>query len=87
MFDGRNNLSRQVMSEVQRHFKDVVFHSVIPRNIRLSEAPSFGKPILLYDVNSKGALSYFELAKEVLMLNSPDGVGIALPGEATAQSE
>ncbi len=87
MFDGRNNLSRQVMNEVQRHFKDVVFHSIIPRNIRLSEAPSFGKPILLYDVNSKGALSYFELAKEVLMLNSPDGAGIVLPSEITIQSE
>ncbi|MBT3181515.1 MAG: ParA family protein [Deltaproteobacteria bacterium] len=67
MFDSRNNLSHQVLTEVKTHFKEVVFHSVIPRNVRLSEAPSYGKPILLYDVNSKGAVSYFELAKEVLM--------------------
>ncbi len=67
MFDSRNNLSHQVLTEVKTHFKEVVFHSVIPRNVRLSEAPSYGKPILLYDVNSKGAASYFELAKEILI--------------------
>jgi len=66
MFDGRNNLSRQVQEEMRGHFKDSVFQVVIPRNVRLSEAPSYGKPILLYDVASKGALSYFELAQEVL---------------------
>lgn len=66
MFDARNNLSHQVQREVRNHFKDAVFHVVIPRNVRLSEAPSHGKPILLYDVNSKGALSYFALAKEVM---------------------
>lgn len=66
MFDARNNLSHQVQMEIRRHFKDAVFQSVIPRNVRLSEAPSHGKPILLYDVNSKGATSYFELANEVL---------------------
>ncbi len=66
MFDGRNNLSRQVQEEMRTHFKDSVFQVVIPRNVRLSEAPSYGKPILLYDVASKGALSYFELAQEVL---------------------
>lgn len=68
MFDARNNLSHQVLNEIKSHFEGVVFHSIIPRNVRLSEAPSFGKPILLYDVSSKGAVSYFELAKEVLAI-------------------
>jgi chromosome partitioning protein len=69
MYDSRNNLSHQVSEEIRNHFKDVVFESVIPRNVRLSEAPSHGKPILLYDVNSKGAQSYFSLAKELLSRN------------------
>jgi chromosome partitioning protein len=69
MFDARNNLSRQVQSEMRNHFKETVFHVVIPRNVRLSEAPSHGKPILLYDVASKGAQSYFELAREVISAN------------------
>jgi chromosome partitioning protein len=67
MADPRNNLSRQVEQEVRSHFPDRVFRSVIPRNVRLSEAPSHGKPILLYDVHSKGATSYLNLAEEVLM--------------------
>jgi len=54
MFDGRNNLSHQVAQEVKKHFKDKVFTTIIPRNIRLSEAPSHGKPVLLYDIHSKG---------------------------------
>jgi chromosome partitioning protein len=66
MFDGRNNLSHQVAHEVRTHFKDKVFETVIPRNIRLSEAPSHGKPALLYDIHSKGAESYLNLAKEIL---------------------
>ncbi len=70
MFDARNNLSHQVQGEIRNHFKDAVFHVVIPRNVRLSEAPSHGKPILLYDVASKGAQSYFDLAKEVLSAGS-----------------
>lgn len=69
MYDGRNNLSHQVSQEIRDHFKDKVFDVVIPRNVRLSEAPSHGKPILLYDVNSKGAVSYFNLAKELLSKN------------------
>ncbi|MFH1830665.1 MAG: ParA family protein [Pseudomonadota bacterium] len=73
MFDARNNLSRQVQSEIRNHFKDAVFQVVIPRNVRLSEAPSHGKPILLYDVTSKGAQSYFELAKEVLAGSAATG--------------
>lgn len=66
MFDVRNNLSHQVAEEVRNHFKDKVFRTVIPRNIRLSEAPSHGKPVLLYDIHSKGAESYLNLAKEIL---------------------
>ncbi|MFC1868046.1 ParA family protein [Thermodesulfobacteriota bacterium] len=66
MYDSRNNLSSQVAEEVRRHFKGTVFNTVIPRNVRLSEAPSFGKPIILYDMKSKGALSYIELAEELI---------------------
>ena len=66
MFDKRTNLSYQVAEDAKKHFKDKVFKSVIPRNIRLSEAPSFGKPILMYDATSAGAQSYFDLAEEVI---------------------
>jgi chromosome partitioning protein len=66
MFDGRNNLSHQVANEVRKHFKDKVLRTIIPRNIRLSEAPSYGKPILLYDIHSKGAESYLNLAREIM---------------------
>jgi len=66
MFDGRNNLSHQVAREVRTHFSEKVFQTVIPRNIKLSESPSHGKPVLLYDVGSKGAESYLELAREIL---------------------
>jgi len=66
MVDQRNNLSRQVEQEVRSHFGERVFRSVIPRNVRLSEAPSHGKPILLYDVHSRGATSYLNLAEEIL---------------------
>jgi chromosome partitioning protein len=73
MFDGRNNLSRQVADEVKKHFKDKVFGTIIPRNIRLSEAPSHGKPVLLYDIHSKGAESYLDLAREIMMDGKMDG--------------
>jgi chromosome partitioning protein len=66
MYDGRNNLSQQVVNDARTHFGDQVFKSLIPRNVRLSEAPSHGKPIALYDPLSRGALSYIELAKELL---------------------
>jgi chromosome partitioning protein len=66
MFDSRLNLSMQVAEETRRFFEDRVYKAVIPRNVRLSEAPSFGKPILLYDVTCPGAKSYMELAKEVI---------------------
>jgi len=66
MIDLRNNLSRQVSEEVRSHCGADVFRTAIPRNVRLSEAPSYGKPILLYDAHSKGATSYLELARELL---------------------
>ncbi len=65
MFDSRNRLSHQVEDEIRRHFKDKAFTTVIPRNVRLSESPSFGKPVALYDVQSRGSMSYMELAKEI----------------------
>jgi chromosome partitioning protein len=66
MFDRRANLSRQVEEEVRSHFGERVFRATIPRNVRLSEAPSHGKPILLYDIQSRGAAAYLELAQELL---------------------
>jgi chromosome partitioning protein len=71
MVDTRQNLTEQVATEVRSHFDGKVYETVIPRNVRLSEAPSFGKPALLYDVSSKGARSYLDLARELL---ARDGV-------------
>jgi chromosome partitioning protein len=69
MFDRRTNLSHQVAEDAENHFKDLVFKTTIPRNVRLGEAPSFGQPILLYDAMSPGAVSYFSLAKEIMATN------------------
>ncbi len=66
MVDVRNSLGKQVLAEVRAHFGERVFQTVIPRNVRLSEAPSHGKPILLYDVRSRGAIAYLRLAEELL---------------------
>jgi chromosome partitioning protein len=66
MIDDRTNLSQQVSQEVNSYFGDLVFRTVIPRNIRVAEAPSFGVPVMLYDVASKGAKAYMQLAKEFL---------------------
>ncbi|MDD4767924.1 MAG: AAA family ATPase [Desulfotomaculaceae bacterium] len=66
MFDGRTNLSIQVVDEIKKYFKDKVFRSIVPRNVRLSEAPSHGKPVMVYDRRSRGAEVYHELAKEVM---------------------
>jgi chromosome partitioning protein len=66
MFDKRTNLANQVAEEADKYFRDLVFKTIDPRNIRLSEAPSFGKPILLYDATSAGAQSYFALAEEII---------------------
>ncbi|MDP2043721.1 MAG: ParA family protein, partial [Candidatus Omnitrophota bacterium] len=66
MADFRTNLTKEVIQEARNHFKDKVYNTVIPRNIRLTEAPSFGKPISLYDGNSLGAQKYAELCQEIL---------------------
>ncbi len=69
MFDSRLNLTNQVVSEVQKHFPQKVFRTVIPRNVKLSEAPSFGKPVIYYDKSSRGAEAYEKLAEELLKRN------------------
>jgi chromosome partitioning protein len=66
MYDGRNSLSQQVADEVRSHFKESVFNTIIPRNVRLSEAPSHGRPIIVYDIHCKGAQSYLALARELI---------------------
>ena len=66
MYDKRTNLSQQVAEDASSHFKDLVFKTIIPRNVRLGESPSFGKPILLYDAASVGSQSYFALAQELI---------------------
>lgn len=73
MYDSRNNLSRQVAEEVRTHFGGQVFDAVIPRNVRLSEAPSHGRPIILYDITSRGAAAYLELAGEVIARGGVNG--------------
>ncbi|HZX49056.1 MAG: hypothetical protein A2Z47_11750 [Thermodesulfovibrio sp. RBG_19FT_COMBO_42_12] len=73
MFDGRNNLSHQVAEEIKGHFKDKVFNSMIPRNVALGEAPSHGKPVITYNINSKGAQSYLGLALEVMKNDKKNG--------------
>ena len=70
MYDGRLRLCNQVVSEVRHHFDEMVFNTIIHRNTRLSEAPSVGKPVILYDSDSKGSMNYLNLAKEVLQKNN-----------------
>jgi chromosome partitioning protein len=69
MYDVRLRLSNQVVEEVQMHFKSLVFNTIIPRNVRLSEAPSYGVPAISYDADCKGSLSYMNLAKELIKKN------------------
>ena len=69
MFDGRTNLSIQVVEEVKKYFKDKVYRTVIPRSVRLAEAPSFGQPIMLYDDKSKGSTAYIKLSEEFIKNN------------------
>jgi chromosome partitioning protein len=83
MFDRRLRLSSQVAEEAITYFGDVVYKSVIPRNVRLSECPSFGKPVLMYDVQSAGARSYLKLAQEII--EKQQGKGYA--GEAIRKAE
>ena len=75
MFDGRLNLSNQVYEEVKRHFQEMVFETVIQRNIKLGEAPSYGKPVILYDASSKGAINHMNLAREILQRNKMTQLG------------
>ena len=66
MFDERTNLSKQVAEEIRQSLRKIIYEVIIPRTVKLAEAPSFGKPILLYDIKSKGAQSYLNLAREIL---------------------
>lgn len=83
MYDDRTNLAQQVTQELRRHFGDKLLETIIPRNIRLAEAPSYGKPALLYDVRSRGAESYIRLAKEIMHRRMHP----ATAGAATATAE
>ena len=73
MFDARGNLGKEVASEIRSHFPEQVFETVIPRNVRLAEAPSHGKPIMYYDITSRGAVSYLELAREIIRREALNG--------------
>ena len=70
MFDSRLRLSNQVVEEVQKHFSEMVFETIIQRNVRLSEAPSYGESIINYDAASKGAINYLSLAQELITKNN-----------------
>jgi chromosome partitioning protein len=85
MFDKRNNLSHQVVEEIKTHFKDKVFSAVIPRNVRLSEAPSHGVSIFGYDPRSIGAIMYLELAKE--LVSKSESVEAGLEAHATTAND
>jgi chromosome partitioning protein len=77
MYDPRSSLTNQVSDEIKSHFGDKVFDTVIPRNIRIAEAPSFGKPVIMHDPTSRGALAHFAFARELLGRQ-----GVALPEAA-----
>lgn len=84
MYDSRNNLAKQVKDEVEAHFGGNVFRTLIPRNVRLSEAPSHGKPVLLYDIESKGSIAYLSVAKELIQKQIRDTQVINAPIQAPA---
>jgi chromosome partitioning protein len=86
MFNSQLKLSHEIEKEVRTHFGDQVFKTVIPRNIKLSECTSFGKPIVLYDVNSKGCIAYLDLAREILGKSQKQQAGINLSSAAAAAS-
>ncbi len=85
MYDARLNLSRQVAAEAREYFGGKVFDTVIPRNVRLAEAPSFGKPIILYDVASVGAQAYMGVARELLERTSTRRTALTRPSESEAE--
>ena len=82
MYDARNNLARQVASDVQKNLPGQVYETVIPRNVRLSEAPSHGRPVLLYDIESKGAQSYLQLAAEMIKRHAAHHAPVPAPAAA-----
>ena len=84
MFDPRNNLSNEVSAQLITHFEDKVFRTVIPRNVRLAEAPSFGKPVLYHDKDSRGALAYLALAGEMIRREEEETRALAAPPQAPA---
>jgi len=85
MFDPRNNLANEVSAQLIMHFGDKVFRTIIPRNIRLAEAPSFGKPVLLHDKESRGALAYLALAGEMIRREDEAHIAETTPaGESVA---
>ncbi len=83
MYDRRNNLSHQVEQDIRSHFGDEVFPVVIPRNVKLSEAPSHGKPVILYDINSTGATAYMEVARLLIRRHSTEKSNNALPSQSS----
>lgn len=87
MFDGRNNLANEVVKEVRAHFGGLVFEAVVPRNVRLSECSSFGKPVVLYDIDSKGCLAYLNLAKELMGRTQPVAATQAAVGLSTSAGQ
>lgn len=82
MFDGRNSLSNEVSKQLQTHFGDKVYDTIIPRNVRLAEAPSYGEPVITYDPESKGAKAYLALADEILQRASSSEVTTSTPTTA-----
>jgi chromosome partitioning protein len=85
MFDPRNNLSNEVAAQLMMHFGDKVFRTVIPRNVRLAEAPSFGKAAMFYDKDSRGALAYLALAGE--LIRREEEAALAASGNASAADD
>jgi chromosome partitioning protein len=84
MYDPRNNLSTEVSAQLLTHFADAVFRTVIPRNVRLAEAPSFGKPVLMHDKDSRGALAYLALAGEIIRREEEQAEAAKAPPPAAA---
>jgi chromosome partitioning protein len=82
MFDPRNNLSNEVSAQLIMHFGDKVFRTVIPRNVRLAEAPSFGRAVMYHDKDSRGALAYLALAGELIRREEEAGLAASAAGEA-----
>jgi chromosome partitioning protein len=81
MYDSRNNLCKLVANDLMAHFKDDILKSIIPRNVKLSECPSFGKPIILYDITSKGSEAYLSLAREIILKSEkkPESNQVKMP--------